>query len=357
MPSEKAVLPHPGRAQQDHARLPTRVCAEVAPDRVHGRLGERGAVGLPPGVGTGGNRGDPDDLDRRAVLERSAVSVVVRDRSGGRPGLRRRRPRPHPDPRATRGDADQQDSRRPLHQTMQVHGSRSSFDQCSDRCGNQTGHGPARCMADRRRHRRLLPGSGDGRRGPVGGQGGTHRRDCRRQAATRQPVAQPKARPGQPGLDRPDRAAKPLGGLLVGKAFQVTEQDRQSESFREPAKLLVELRPGLRPVPIAVVNVPDRHRHLRASTFAQPASGSVEPRPGRDPHGDAIEPARDRVRPPDRTRLPGQHQEDRLRRVLGVVTIPEDPPADVEHHRAVPLHQHGERRLGLIGRPAPEPIQ
>jgi hypothetical protein len=101
---------------------------------------------------------------------------------------------------------------------MQVHGSRSSFGQHYD-CGrDQGGSGPGRCIADRRRHRRLLPGLADGRGGGVGRQASGQRRDRRRHRAAGQPVAQPHARPGQPGLDSPYRAAEALSRLPVGQA-------------------------------------------------------------------------------------------------------------------------------------------
>ena len=99
---------------------------------------------------------DGDDLKRSTPGHRDAVSVVVRHGFGALLGLRRRRPGEHRHPGTARGDADQQQGRRPFHQTMQVHGSRCSFGQYYD-CGrDQGGRGPARCIADRRRHRRLL---------------------------------------------------------------------------------------------------------------------------------------------------------------------------------------------------------
>ncbi len=158
-------------------------------------------------------------------------------------------------------------------------------------------------------------------------------------------------------MDRPDRAAEALCGLFVSQTFQVAEEDRQPEPVREPAQLLVKLRPGLVAVPVAVLAVLDRHFCLRPAPFAQPPPGRIEPRPCGDPRGDPIQPARDRIGPPDRTRLPRQHQEHGLRGILGVVTIAQDSPADVEHHGPVPLNQHGECRLGLLDRAVPKPVQ
>ena len=55
--------------------------------------------------------------------------------------------------------------------------------------------------------------------------------------------------------------------------------------------------------------------------------------------------------------MPRQYQENGLRRILGVVAIADDPPANVEHHRRVPLQEHGERRLGVLGRGVTKAIQ
>ncbi len=41
-----------------------------------------------------------------------------------------------------------------------------------------------------------------------------------------------------------------------------------------------------------------------------------------------------------------QDQESGLEGVLGVVMIPDDAPADAQHHRAVPLNQGGKGQLG-----------
>ena len=179
----------------------------------------------------------------------------------------------------------------------------------------------------------------------------------RAHAAADQPGAQLLAGPGQPRLDRPHRAAQPPRRLLVAQPLQVAQQHRQPEPIGEPAQLLVQLGPGLRPLRFVGLDPPDRHGRLRdarsrarrraASRRARPATRAAVP----------VQPARHRIPPADRARPPGQHQERRLRGVLGVVAIPEDPPADPHHHRPVALHQRRERRLGLLGRPEPEPLQ
>ncbi len=169
--------------------------------------------------------------------------------------------------------------------------------------GDQAGRGPARRIADRRRHRRLLPGFGEARRrGGVGRSGPrSASRDRRRHAAAGQPVAQLLACPGQPRLDRPDRAAQSLRRLLVGQALQVAEQHRQPEPIGEPAQFLVELRPGFR----RRLDRRDSTRRIAMATSAPRRSRSRRRAASRrarrrDPRRDPVEPARDRIRPPDR---------------------------------------------------------
>jgi hypothetical protein len=53
----------------------------------------------------------------------------------------------------------------------------------------------------------------------------------------------------------------------------------------------------------------------------------------------AVQPRADRLALADRAGLAEQHEEGRLERVLGLVRVAQDPPADAEHHRAVPLDQ------------------
>ena len=72
----------------------------------------------------------------------------------------------------------------------------------------------------------------------------------------------------------------------------------------------------------------------------------------------AEEPARHRVGPADRAGPLRQHQERRLRGVLGVVEVGHRGAADAQDHRSVPLHQRRERRGGVvITPPGPVPLQ
>ena len=178
----------------------------------------------------------------------------------------------------------------------------------------------------------MLPGFRNGGRRRIGRQGHDHGRDRRPGAPACQPVAQPLAAPGQPGLDGANRAPDPHGGLFVGQTFEMAQDDRRPEPFGEPVQFLVELRPRRGPVSIIAIRGGNHGRPVGTLALAPAAAGRVESHPGRNPHGDPVKPARNRVRPPDRTRLPRQHEEHGLRGVLGIVAISKNSPAHVQDH-------------------------
>ena len=60
---------------------------------------------------------------------------------------------------------------------------------------------------------------------------------------------------------------------------------------------------------------------------------------------DAVEPGAQPVGVADRQGLAGQHEEDGLEGVLGVVVVAQELSADAQHHRPVPRHERGERRI------------
>src|SRR5262249_6334931 len=70
----------------------------------------------------------------------------------------------------------------------------------------------------------------------------------------------------------------------------------------------------------------------------------------RSAEGDPMEPGTQRIAHPQRASLAGQYEERRLEGILGLMLIAQDRPADPEYHRAMPLHQGGERRLVVPGR-------
>ena len=120
-------------------------------------------------------------------------------------------------------------------------------------------------------------------------------------AAPDEPIAQPLSGLGQPMIEGRHGPVQSPGGLLVGQALQVAEDDRQAMGFGQPVDLLVQdrarrrnrartgLRPGS-PSPIPPTRV--------ASAFASPRCSAGRPRDR--PRGAASRPGRRRrgSRPP-----------------------------------------------------------
>src|SRR5262249_55966902 len=65
--------------------------------------------------------------------------------------------------------------------------------------------------------------------------------------ASRQSVAEPVAGPAQACRDRAGWATQLERRLLVGLAFQVTEDDRHAVLGRQPMDLLIDYLPGIAP--------------------------------------------------------------------------------------------------------------
>jgi hypothetical protein len=84
------------------------------------------------------------------------------------------------------------------------------------------------------------------------------------------------------------------------------------------------------------------HVHLGFSPFDLAAPSRHDPRTGRDPACHAVEPACDRVLPPDRAGSAGQHEEDRLGGVLGLMLVAEHLATETKDHRAVSFDHDGE---------------
>ena len=59
----------------------------------------------------------------------------------------------------------------------------------------------------------------------------------------------------------------------------------------------------------------------------------------------SMQPTADRFLLGYRARFAGQDQEGRLKAVLGVVLIPQHPPANAQNHRTVSLHKFDKRSL------------
>jgi hypothetical protein len=56
--------------------------------------------------------------------------------------------------------------------------------------------------------------------------------------------------------------------------------------------------------------------------------------------GDPVEPVADQFRLANTGSLSDEHQERRLKRVIRIMCMAQDAPADAEHHRPVSAHEH-----------------
>jgi hypothetical protein len=80
-------------------------------------------------------------------------------------------------------------------------------------------------------------------------------------------------------------------------------------------------------------------------SFGQTAGAPLTAEFAGDAPGDAVQPAADGSPPANGGGPAGQHEERGLEGVLGVVRVGHQAAAHAQHHRPVPLHEQGERRL------------
>ena len=158
-----------------------------------------------------------------------------------------------------------------------------------------------------------------------------------------EPVAEPVAAPGEPPPDGPDGPTQSGGGLVVGAALEVAEDDRIAVSGRESLDLLVE-QLG----PLAAFEGVAGVACGKAVGPGPRPFGGVAAGPGGHPAGHAVEPAAEPIAPADRAGPAGQDQECGLEGVLGVVGVAERAPADAPDHRPVPPQDRLEGR-GVVG--------
>jgi hypothetical protein len=90
-------------------------------------------------------------------------------------------------------------------------------------------------------------------------------------------------------------------------------------------------------------------------TFPTPRCGRSKRR--RDAAGDTMEPTGQAGPASDRSRLPRQDEECRLKGILGVMSITKYRAADAEHHRAVSLDQGLESQFAGLTVCSHEPLE
>ena len=203
----------------------------------------------------------------------------------------------------------------------------------------------------------------DGRRGRAGAQRGGQRGVEKTTPRRVEGAAELLARPGQPAAERAGRASESSGGLVEGEALEVAEDHRQSG--RRPASGRSR-RAGPRPARGRARTARPAGRRLDEPEPGSVASRvplfvlapAIEPCPGlaRRAERHAVEPGAEPVGIADGEGLAGEHEEDGLEGVLGVVLVTQELSADAQDHRPVARHQRGE---GVLGRVAGggEPLQ
>jgi hypothetical protein len=132
------------------------------------------------------------------------------------------------------------------------------------------------------------------------------------------------------------------GRLLAGLALQVAQDDDRSVLVGQATEFLVEQRLQLVP---GVLLLDGRFGHGCHLLLARLPFGGRRPGLERRLVSHPVQPVRDLLAVGDGRRLAHQHQEGRLKGVLGIVVTTEDPAADSPDHRAVTMHQGGERGL------------
>src|SRR5262249_28962043 len=138
------------------------------------------------------------------------------------------------------------------------------------------------------------------------------------------------------------RATESLGPCLAALALQIAEDDENAVFVRQAAQLLVENR--LQVIPEVMVGQ-GWFRHLLQMPLADTTLRCYCPHSYRGLMGDAVEPIGDHRLLPDRCRLANQHQERRLKGILGVVITAQKTPTNPPNHRTVPADQRGKTRI------------
>lgn len=168
---------------------------------------------------------------------------------------------------------------------------------------------------------------------------------CRRQGASKGPAV-PAQAVGEhlPALRQPARQrafgdAEVGGHLLARPALQLSEHQGHAVLLRQAAELLVQ---GAGVGPLC-------GRPGCGLRFCGPPPGVGLPHLPGGEVGDPVKPTGDRVRPPDGGRFADQHEEGRLKGVLGVVRVAEHPLAHGRHHRPVAVDEGLEGRVVAAG--------
>ena len=169
------------------------------------------------------------------------------------------------------------------------------------------------------------------------------------------PRSKPRARDSA-HFHRSNRPAQTVRYLPVGPPLKVAEHDRFPILLRQPRELFMQRRREIELMPFLLVLGPRRaaapaapRRLLGRARLVFLPPGRCHACPSRDPPGHAEQPARDRLSLANRARSSRQDQKRGLEGILRLMSIGEHPPAHLQDHGTVPLHQRLESRFVPTG--------
>ncbi len=165
-------------------------------------------------------------------------------------------------------------------------------------------------------------------------------------------MPEPRSRPTEAPGDRPGGKAKSIGGLGVGQAFKVAQNNRGAVEFGKAVEFIIE-----HSAEVAAVDLAGRVEaagmefvgEIRSQVLKTPLAPGMPP--------DAVagverEPTRHGAEPGSNRPLPGnfpgserQHKKGGLNDVLGVVLARQNPSTGSADLGQVPTDDHGEGRV------------
>jgi hypothetical protein len=164
-----------------------------------------------------------------------------------------------------------------------------------------------------------------------------------RKAVTGQPPCKQTTSPCQSRSESRRWTAKLLCRLLDGFPFQFTEDDGGPIDRRQGVQLLVQQRVQLFPGFVAALWPGSRCRFLLLCRALDAHGSCLQCSAVSDP----VQPITDHASRPNRCRLADQDEERGLKSILRISLIPENAPANAQHHRPVPLDQSCESVGGV----------
>jgi hypothetical protein len=138
--------------------------------------------------------------------------------------------------------------------------------------------------------------------------------------------------------DRSPGPAKQPGRLIGGLALQIAKDQRDAVLVRQPLEFFIQHAPQ-----VAREDIRSRVRggHLADLPFMSLPPDALGACFARDPISNSVKPAGQGVLLADGPSFADQYQERRLKGVFGVVPVAEQPPAQGQDHRPMPLYELG----------------